>query len=73
MIQTPENGNFRPDDRGVTWNKYVAPAPILGAILSTAVVLLLFGTTIFLCKYRRKRLQDELAADPFTDRGSDEG
>jgi hypothetical protein len=60
-------------DGGVTWNNYVAPAPILGAILSTAIVLLLVGTTIFLCKYRRKRLQDDLAPDPFTNGDSHGG
>jgi hypothetical protein len=36
-------------------------------------VLLLFCTTIFLCKHRRKRLQDALAPDPFIDRGSNGG
>src|SRR5258706_9490735 len=70
MIQMPDDENFRP---GVTWNKYVAPAPILGAVLSTAIVLLLFGTTVFLYKHRRKRLQDEFAPDPFTNRGSNGG
>lgn len=69
-VQPSENENFI---AGYTWNKYVAPAPILGAVLSTAVLLLLFGTTILLCKYRRKRRQDALAPDPFIDRGNNKG
>lgn len=65
-----DDGKFRPADSGFTWDKYVAPAPILGAVLSTVIVLLLLGTAIFLFKHRRKRWQDELAPDPFIDRGS---
>ena len=68
-----DDGKFRPEDSGFTWDKYVAPAPILGAVLSTVIVLLLFGTAIFLCKHRRKRWQDELVPDPFIDRGSNGG
>jgi len=41
--------------------------------LSTAIVLLLFGATIFLRKHRRKRLQDALTPDPFIDRGNSKG
>ena len=37
------------------------------------MVLLLFGTTILLCKHRRKRRQDALAPDPFIDRGDNRG
>lgn len=70
IIETPK---FMPVDPGVTWNTYVAPAPILGAVLGTVIVLLLFGTTIFLCKHRRRRLQDEFAPDPFINRGSSRG
>ena len=65
-----EDGKFRPEGSGFTWDKYVAPAPILGAVLSTVIMLLLLGTVVFLCKHRRKRWQDELAPDPFIDRGS---
>lgn len=72
-IQTPEDGNFKSVGPGVTWNTYVAPEPILGAVLSTVIVLLLFGTTIFLCKHRQRRLQDEFAPDPFINRGSSRG
>ena len=73
MIKMPEDEKFRPETGGFTWDKYVTPAPILGAVLSTVVVLLLLGTTIFLYKHRRKRLQDEFAPDPFIDRGSNGG
>lgn len=72
MIQMPKD-KFILETGGVTWNKYVAPAPIMGAVLSIAIVLLLFGTTIILYKHRRKRLQDEYAPDPFIDRGSNGG
>ena len=36
-------------------------------------MLLLLGTTIFLCKRRRKRWQDALVPDPFIDIGNNDG